>query len=206
MTTVTSFQNGSFTSGSSIANTGTTFGGVDYSSFYNTDYLDRKYDYNKVKDSYETKDSAEDSSIETKISNILYLIESGYEDKAMEAYSALLETMGEQSQYSTLSEDELQAAAKSLLDAQVEEDTEGEYTNVSDYIVEYAADAGQNSTQKVLWKNSKVDETTEEDLLREICGIDTDDTVSAGRKIGNFLLNVVTLGFGTELFDFSKHH
>ncbi len=201
-----SFQNSSFSNSTSTSTALTTSGRISASSLYNTDNLDSRYEYQETKESYETKDLAQDEAITEEIENILYLIEAGYEDKAMEAYNELIETIGGQSQYSTLSESELQSVAKSLLDSQVEEDTEGEYTSIKDYIVDYAADADENYMQKVWYKNSKVDSTTEEDLLESICGLQTDDTVSTWTKIKGFFGNLFTLGGVTELFDFSKHH
>ncbi len=208
-TTVSSFQNGSFLNGTASTSSLSTSGSVSISTFMNTDYLDSKYEYNQTKESYETKETAEDTALSSEIDNILYLLEAGYEDKAMDAYNELLTTMSEQTQYSTLSEKELQAAAQALLDTQVEEETDGEFTSIKDYIVEYAADANKNYMQKVWYCNDKVDSTTEEELLETICNIDTDNTVSAGTKVLGFLGNVITLGGITEAFDAifgSKHH
>lgn len=204
--TVSSFQNSSFSNGSATTTSLTTSGRISASSLYNTDNLENKYEYNETKESYETKDTAQDEAIATEISNILYQIEAGYEDEAMEAYSELIALLQDQSQYSTLSDSELQAVAKSLLSAQVEEDSEGEYTNIQDFIVDFAADADENYMQKVWFKNSKVDSTTEEDLLETICGVKTDDSVSTWTKIKGALGNLVSFGGLTELFDFSKHH
>lgn len=201
-----SFQNSSFVNSASTSTALTTSGNISASSLYNTSNLDNRYEYEETKESYETKDLAQDEAINTEIENILYLIESGYEDKAMEAYNELITTISEQSQYSTLADSELQAVAKTLLNAQVEENTDGEYTNIKDYIVDYAADADENYMQKVWWKNSKVDSATEEDLLESICGIKTDDSVSTWTKVKGFFGNLITLGGLTELFDFSKHH
>ncbi|MCD7880014.1 MAG: hypothetical protein LUG16_08805 [Candidatus Gastranaerophilales bacterium] len=206
MSTTTTFQNASYFSGAATASTLTQAGGINYSDFYNTEGLENKYEYNNTKESYETKDTAQDEAIATGVTNLLYQLETGYEDKAMESYNNLISLLKEQTQYSTLSDSELQAVAKSLLNSQLQENTDGKYTNIQDYIVDYAADADENYMQKVLWKNSKVDSTTEGDLLKTICGIDTDETVSAWTKIKGFVANIFTLGCGSELLDFAKHH
>ena len=78
-----SFQNGSFLGGSASASSLTTSGGVTASSLYDTEYLDRKYDYADTRESYEIAYSGRDAAIETKISNIGSYLANGKEDKAL---------------------------------------------------------------------------------------------------------------------------
>ena len=142
-----SFQNGSFLSGSATASTNLQSGGVTAASLYNTEYLDKKYDYTDTKESYEIAYSGRDSAIETKISNICSYLENGKEDKALSAYHELLEEMTSQTRYEQLVVDgddtQLRAIARDLIESELGVDLE-------DYIRENSRDASGVANQKIL--------------------------------------------------------
>ncbi len=178
-----SFQNGSFLSGSATASTNLQSGGVTAASLYNTEYLDKKYDYTDTKESYEIAYSGRDSAIETKISNICSYLENGKEDKALSAYHELLEEMTSQTRYEQLVVDgddtQLRAIARDLIESELGVDLE-------DYIRENSRDASGVANQKILtWGNC--DSTSQEDLLAEMCDIDEE------KGSGNILIQAVSL-------------
>ncbi len=167
-----SFQNGSFLSGSSTANTYTVSGGVTASSLYNTEYLDKKYDYTDTKESYEIAYSGRDAAIETKISNICSYLANGQEDKAMAAYEELLDEMTTQTRYAQLvDEDGDDTQLRSIARQLIESELGG---SLEDYIRENTRTNAQVENQTVLtWGNC--DSTSQEELLAAMCDIDEEE-------------------------------
>ncbi len=167
-----SFQNGSFLGGSATASSLTTSGGVTAASLYNTEYLDKKYDYIDTKESYEIAYSGRDAAIETKISNICSYLANGKEDKAMAAYEELLAEMNSQTRYAQLvsengDDTQLRAIARQLIESELGGDLE-------EFIRENARDQAGVDHQKILtWGNC--DSTSQEDLLAAMCDIDEEE-------------------------------
>lgn len=167
-----SFQNGSFLNGSATSGTLTLNGGVTASSLYNTEYLDKKYDYSDTKESYEIAYSGRDAAIESKISNVNSYLASGQEDKALDAYNELLEEMAGQTRYAQLIDEDgddtqLRAIARQLIEEELGCDLE-------DYIRENTRAAKGVEAQKILtWGNC--DSTTQEELLAAMCDLDEDE-------------------------------
>ncbi len=167
-----SFQNGSFLNGSASASSLTTSGGVTAASLYNTEYLDKKYDYTDTKESYEIAYSGRDAAIETKISNIGSYLANGKEDKALAAYEELLSEMSSQTRYAQLvgedgDDTQLRAIARQLIESEIGGDLE-------EFIRENARDQAGVDHQKILtWGNC--DSTSQEDLLAAMCDIDEEE-------------------------------
>ncbi|MBE7705275.1 MAG: hypothetical protein E7Z90_05640 [Cyanobacteria bacterium SIG29] len=163
-----SFQNGSFMGGSATAGTYTVNGGVTASSLYNSEFLDKKYDYTDTRESYEIAYSGRDAAIESKISNIGSYLANGKEDKAMDAYNELLAEMGNQTRYAQLvgedgDDTQLRAIARQLIEMEIG-------GNLEDFIRDNAKTQAGVEHQKILtWGNC--DSTSQEDLLAEMCDI-----------------------------------
>ena len=194
--------------GNSGSTTGYYYGtGASTATFWNTDYLEKKNEYNQTREGIEIENSARDGVMNTQISNFTNYMESGREDEAMEAYQALIEEMSNQTRYAGLSEAELQAIAREIIEIELS-NAAGEDVDLVDYIREHAADATEQHKQRTLYCDDKVDSVTEEQLLNAICGMNEEEYVSGGAKVGHFLLNVVTLGGLTEAWDglFGKKH
>lgn len=205
------FQNASFFSGTSSAVSMTQSGTITASKLYNTDYLDRKYDYNDTKESYEVAYTGRDSAIDTDISNIMYYLENGYEDKAMEAYETLLNEMTSQTRYAQLvsesgDDTQLRAVARTLIEQQIYEKT-GTNTGLDEFIKDNAVSASGLSWQKTFLNNSKLDENTQEDLLNAMCNMNEEKHVTGGQYVLEAICTIVKPF--TELGDFlfgGKHH
>ncbi len=192
--------------GTSGTTSGSYYGtGLSTTNFWNTDYLDKKDNYNQAKEGIDVQGAARDAVMDTQIANFTNYLSSGREDEAMEAYNKLIEEMSQQTRYAGCSDAQLQSIAREIIEMELSEQA-GENVDLETYIRENAANAAEQSTQKTLWCNDKVDSVTEEQLLNTICGLNEEEYVSPGRKVGNFLLNVVTLGGLTELFDWKKDH
>ena len=167
-----SFQNGSFLSGSALASSLTQSGGITAASLYDTEYLDRKYDYTDTRESYEIAYSGRDAAIETKISNICSYLANGKEDKAFAAYEELLEEMSSQTRYAQLigedgDDTQLRAIARQLIETELGADLE-------EFIRANAKDQAGVDYQNILtWGNC--DSTSQEDLLAEMCDIDEEE-------------------------------
>ncbi len=180
---------------------------VSASSWFDTEYLDKKSQYQQQQEAVAIGESARDAVMDTQISNFTSYMESGREDEAMEAYDALIEEMSKQTRYAGLSEAELQAIAREIIEIELS-NAAGQDVDLVDYIRENAANATEQHKQKTLYCDDKVDSVTEEQLLNKICGMNEEEYVSGGAKVGHFLLNLVT-GFGiSEAFDglFGKKH
>lgn len=203
----TSFLNGSVygVGSTSVGNYYTSE--VSASSWFDTEYLDKKSQYQQQQEAIAIGESARDGVMDTQISNFTNYMESGREDEAMEAYQALIEEMKQQTRYAGLSEAELQAIAREIIEIELS-NAAGQNVDLVDYIREHAADATEQHKQKTLYCDDKVDSVTEEQLLNAICGMNEEEYVSGGAKVGHFLLNVVTLGGLTEAWDglFGKKH
>jgi hypothetical protein len=177
MTTSVSFQNGSYLNGTSSLGTYTTQGKVSVASIYNTDALDNKYTYSDTKESYEIAYSGRDAAISADIKNITNYLDQGQEDKAMAAYQNLLDEMSEQTRYAQLVSDDgddtqLRAVARELIEEELGSD-------LNDYIVENAS----NSFERGLEINWNGDNYQEEDLLKEMCNVDTTNRLSGVKKV-----------------------
>lgn len=168
-----SFQNGSFLNGSATAGSLTLSGGVTSASLYNTEYLDKKYDYSDTKESYEIAYSGRDAAIESKIAKVSSYLANGQEDKAMEAYSELLVEMNGQTRYAQLVDDngddtQLRAVARQLIESEIGGDLE-------DYIRENTRDAKGVQKQQKYRGKEYCDSTTQEELLEAMCDIEEEE-------------------------------
>ena len=167
-----SFQNGSFLNGSASASSLTTSGTITAASLYNTEYLDKKYDYTDTRESYEIAYSGRDAAITSKISNIGSYLANGKEDKALVAYEELLAEMSSQTRYAQLigengDDTQLRAIARQLIESEIGGDLE-------EFIRENAKDQASVDHQKILtWGNC--DSTSQEDLLAAMCDIDEEE-------------------------------
>lgn len=196
-----SFQNGSFLGGSASASSLTTSGGVTSAKLYNTEYLDKKYDYTDTKESYEIAYSGRDAAVETKISNIGSYLANGKEDKAMAAYEELLEEMGNQTRYAQLvgedgNDAQLRAIARQLIESEIGGDLE-------EFIRENAKTQAGVDHQKILtWGNC--DSTSQEDLLAAMCDIDEEE--GSGNIVVGALAAIASpfVCFGNWLFNGNK--
>ena len=172
----TGFLNGSYFTGS------TATGRSNTTSIYDTNYLDRKYNYQHTNECYENMDYAEDSVLDSKIRNILTFIENGKEDKAIEAYNKLIEEMGGQTRYAQLSQSEIKAMARQMIESQLED---GE--TLDNFIRENTA----NSFERGFEINWDGDKYQEEDVLREICDLDETTTTDGLKKAGGTACKVL---------------
>ena len=89
----TSFLNGSVygVGSTSVGNYYTSE--VSASSWFDTEYLDKKSQYQQQQEAIAIGESARDGVMDTQISNFTNYMESGREDEAMVAYQALIEEM-----------------------------------------------------------------------------------------------------------------
>lgn len=183
--TVSSFQNGSYLNNGFSTSTTTPIGTNVYSSFYNTDYLEKKYEYNDAREGYEIGYAGRDAVIDTKIANLCTYIEAGKEDKAMKAYQELLAELSGQDRYSQVSEnnDQLKAMARQMIEAQIG-------GSLEDFIKANTA----NSFQRGFEINWEGDEYQEEDLLKEMCDLDETGRFDGLEKAGGKACKV---GLGT---------
>ena len=175
-----SFQNGSFLSGSASSGTLTVNGGVSSSSLYNTDALDRRYDYQDTKEGYEIAYSGRDAALNTKISNDCTYLKEGKEDRAIEAYQALLDEISSQERYAVIAENEsqLKAIAKELIQSNLEDGQ-----TLEDFIRENTA----NSFERGFEINWDGDKATQEDVLKEICDLDETTSTDGLKKAGGYI-------------------
>ncbi len=160
-----SFQNGSFLGGSASAGTYTVNGGVTAASLYNTDALDKRYDYQDTKEGYEIGYAGKDAALNTKISNVCTYLKQGKEDRAIEAYQALLDEISTQERYAVIAQNEsqLKAIAKELIQSNLEDGQ-----TLEDYIRANTA----NNFQRGFEINWDGDKATEEDVLKTMCDLD----------------------------------
>ncbi len=168
MTVGTSFQNGSFMGGSATAGTFTLNGGVTTSSLYNTDALDRRYEYTDTKEGYEIAYSGRDAAINSCIANVKSYIAQGREDKALEAYQELLTQMKSQTRYAQLVDEtgddsQLRAIARELINANMDD---------NQTLEEFIKTNTANKFERGFEINWDGDKATEEDLLNEMCNLD----------------------------------
>lgn len=198
-----SFQNGSFLSGSSSASTYTQSGGVTAARLYNTDYLDKKYDYTDTKESYEIAYSGRDAAIETKISNICSYLANGKEDKAMAAYEELLSEMTMQTRYEQLvsesgDDTQLRSVARQLIESELGGDLE-------EFIRENSRDSIGVEKQQLLWGDN-CDSTTQEDLLLAMCNVDEEEGHTNFIVKGLYgIAGIFTKGWDALFGDGTKH-
>ena len=178
-----SFQNGSFLSGSATASTNLQSGGVTAASLHNTDYLEKKYDYNDTKEGYEMTYVGRDAAIETQISNIISQLEKGHEDKALSAYNQLIAEMSSQGRYANLEGEQLTAVARQLIESELG-------SSLEDYIIDNAA----NSFERGFEINWEGDKATESDLLKTMCNIDSTSNLDGVKKAGGVLGKVAVTG------------
>ncbi len=174
--------------------------GLSTTNFWNTDYIDKKDNYRQHEESINIQNSARDSVLDTQISNLTSYIASGKEDKAMDAYNKLLEEMSQQTRYAGCTDAQLQAIARDIIEMELSEQA-GEPVDLEQYIRDNTANASEQSRQKTLWCDDKVDSATEEDLLNAICGLDESKYISGGTHLVNGIINIFTLGGLTEGWD-----
>ena len=169
-----SFQNSSFVSGVGSLTSNLTTGYVNQSSFYNTDALSKRYDYQHTQEAYEIQEAGSDASLTKIISNFTRYIEKGQEDKAIKEYNRLLTEMGNQTRYSQLAangdDTQLRATARTLIENALK--NSGEEDSLEDFIVNHT----ENTFERGFGINWDGDKLTEEDILKEVC--DYDETTS----------------------------
>lgn len=169
-----SFNNSSFSNGGAALSANSTSTGVSMASLYNTDALDRKYEYKKTKESYELEEGGDDTSLSQLVKNIDTYIKNGEEDKVLGAYNTLLEQMGKQTRYQKIAQDA--TTLKSVANTFIEQNIEG-CDNLQDYIRENTSDAAETLNKEILyWGNA--DSTSQEDLLKEMYGLDEDKHIN----------------------------
>ena len=198
-----SFQNGSYLNGASTASSYTQSGSLSAASLYNTEYLDKKYDYTDTKESYEIAYSGRDAAIETKISNICSYLANGKEDKAMAAYEELLSEMTMQTRYEQLvsesgDDTQLRSVARQLIESELGGDLE-------EFIRENSRDSIGVEKQQLLWGDN-CDSTTQEDLLLAMCNVDEEEGHTNFIVKGLYgIAGIVTKGWDALFGDGTKH-
>ena len=128
--------------------------------------------------------------MDKQISNFRTYLEGGKEDKALAAYEALIEEMSMQQRYANLSESQIQAIAKEIIEAELSAEA-GEPVSLEDYIKEHAVGVNGQGWQKVFLNNHKIDDANEATLLNRICGMDEEEEMTAGQKILQGITTVV---------------
>lgn len=196
------FQNSSFINGGATAATGTYSNGVSYASFYNTDALDNKFNYNDTKEGYEMAVAGRDSAIQEQIESLSYYIENGEEDKVLDAYHGLLDEMSAQGRYAKLitadgDDKQLRAVAKGMIESQIG-------CKLSDYI-ENNTSSHKNTVYKNILFWGRADNTSSEDLLEEMCNIKKEKKaaniiVGAAAAVASVVAAPINILFGN-----SKH-
>ena len=171
----TSFFNDSYFTGSVSASGSTGYTG----GAYNTDWLDRKYEYRRTEQGYNNLFNAQNADIENKIANIQSYIKNGKEDKAMEAYQELLQDLASQPEYQQLNEGQLKALVKQMLEANLEDGQ-----TLEEFIKENTA----NSFERGFEINWDGDQYKEQDLLEEMCGLDEHDRFDGLKEVGGAAL------------------
>ncbi len=161
---------------------------------YYSRYLGQANEASIFRNTLINENSAKTGTLERQMRNFKAYMEDGQEDEALAAYQKLLTEMAKQEEFANLDEEGLKVRAEQLLEGYLS-DKAGEDVELTKYITKYAANASEQSKQKTWFNNGKIDETTEEDLLKEICDIDKEKHVSGGRKFLNFIDNTLLLPF-----------
>lgn len=199
----TSFLNGSVygVGSTSVGNYYTSE--VSASSWFDTEYLDKKSQYQQQQEAIAIGESARDAVMDTQISNFTTYLEDGKEDKALAAYHKLIEEMKQQTRYAGLSDGEIQAMAREIIEIELS-NAAGQDVDLEDYIREHATGVAGQGWQKVFLNNNKIDDANEATLLNEICGMDEREEMTAGEKILQGAATVVLSPIKalTELGDF----
>ncbi len=180
-----SFQNGSFLGGSATSGTLTLNGGITASSLYNTDALKNRYDYQETKEGYDISYTGRDAALNTKISNVCTYLKQGKEDRAIEAYQALLDEISSQERYAVIAENEsqLKAIAKELIQSNLEDGMA-----LEDFIRANTA----NSFERGFEINWDGDKATEEDVLKTMCDLDETSRFEGLEKAGGKTCKALT--------------
>ena len=168
----TSFLNGSFLGGTSIASTSSLTGGITADQLYNTSYLDKKNSYSQTAEGYNVAEVGRDAAIDVSISTLTSYIVNGQEDKVIAAYDELLDQMATQTRYAQLiTEDgddtQLRAVARQLIEAETGLDLE-------QFIRENTRDSIEVEKQQ-MYRGQYCDSTTQEELLEAMCNLEIEE-------------------------------
>ena len=148
-------------------------GGID--SIYGCKSIERWDTLEQTRDSYRESKFGRDAVIDSKIKNLISAIEDGSEKMTMKAYKSLLNEMKKQQRYAQLTDGnddaQLRAVARRLIESKSDKDLE-------DLIRENMDDA--------FVKNLKPDiagtSYCQEDILKEICDIDSREKVTMAKR------------------------
>lgn len=168
----TSFLNGSFLGGTSIASTSSLTGGITADQLYNTSYLDKKNSYSQTAEGYNVAEVGRDAAIDVSISTLTSYIANGQEDKVIAAYDELLDQMMLQDRYSQLvlengDDTQLRAYARQLIEAETG-------LNLEQFIRENTRNSIEVQKQQ-LYRGQYCDSTTQEELLEAMCNIEEEE-------------------------------
>ena len=168
----TSFLNGSFLGGTSIASTSSLTGGITADQLYNTSYLDKKNAYSQTAEGYNVAEVGRDAAIDVSISTLTSYIANGQEDKVIAAYDELLDQMMLQDRYSQLvlengDDTQLRAYARQLIEAETG-------LNLEQFIRENTRNSIEVQKQQ-LYRGQYCDSTTQEELLEAMCNIEEEE-------------------------------
>ena len=159
-------------------------GKLTASDLYNEDALDSRYDYQDAKEAHEIEYTGRDAALDSKISNICTYIEQGREDKAMAAYQELLDEISSQGRYEQIAENEtqLKALAREMIESNLEDGT-----SLEDFIKSNTANCFERGFE-INWDG---DQYQEEDLLKEMCDLDTTTSTDGLKKAGGTACKVL---------------
>lgn len=153
-------------------------------SIFNRQYLEKRDAYRQAGESYAMGEAGRDAVMSEKINNLLQYIEESYEGKAIEEYHVILEEMSKQERNSQLSEPQLKALAKQMIEGQLNaklkaENPDSPNVKLEDYIRDNM-DTEFEAGLKVSLDGASYSQV---DVLKEICNLDESDMLSTPKKV-----------------------
>lgn len=195
-----------------------TYGGTGSLSFGSSSFVTQESLMQSMNNDWAVEDAvtahavektSETSTIYAAIDKFENYLEDGHEDKAMKFYEELLDEMKKNNYYSSMDDSKLKSAAADLLQARISKN-KGEDINLKDYIIKYAANAGERQWQaevNIFDGAPRYDDTTEEDLLNAILGMDEEKSdheqsgvVNVLAHIPGFFVSIVNIIAGPRHF------
>ena len=172
------------------------------------DSMERDREVSDRRMQYDIEDTTRNGSFETDVNKFSQYLEEGKEDKALKYYYELLEDMKKYPEYSSLDDKALQVQAMKIIEAQLTKQNDNVDVDLEEYIKKHAANSGERHHQlNCTFDDSIVDDTTEEDLLNIILGMDEDKKdhelygIGAGASVvGGFFASIHNWIWGRQSF------
>lgn len=158
-----------------------------YSSYLDPEYQEELHDNKTYSNSIYNGDQTEASALDYAVIDFVSYIEDGEEDHALEAYNDLLEELKKQSNFQGLigedgDESRLKTTARSLLESYLS-GRDGGQVDLEQWFEDETQNIKERDRQKgFTFRESRVDETTTEDLIEAVLGkkVDRNETTIVG--------------------------